>query len=156
MSSVRERLAGTEALGHLLYSGSVKDVYGVPGRDPYVFDFSDRYSIFDWGEMPDALAGKGEALAVMGDLFFRALERPETWAGWQLPESYPKPWRDSLMSSPVWAGLRRNGLPHHSLGLVDESGFAVAPGKRAKRLAVKAVQRPAAKSEVRDGKLIWD
>lgn len=45
-------------LTHLLYSGSVKDVYGVAGKDPFVFQFSDRYSIFDWGEMPDAIPGK--------------------------------------------------------------------------------------------------
>lgn len=153
---MRERLAGPDVLGRLLYSGSVKDVYGIAGRDPYVFDFSDRYSIFDWGQMPDALAGKGEALAVMGDLFFRVLERPEIWSGWQIPDTYPKLWRDSLMSSPLWVDLRRHGLAHHSLGLVDEAGFAVVPGKRAKRLAVKSLGRPPARSEVKEGKLDWD
>ncbi len=58
----------------LAYSGSVKDIYG-PDQEGYLyFRFSDRYSIFDWGEMPDQLPDKGNALAVMGDLFFRVLK----------------------------------------------------------------------------------
>lgn len=154
MSQARERLAPPEALGRLLYSGSVKDVYGVPGRDPYVFHFSDRYSIFDWGEMPDDLAGKGEALAVMGDLFFRALESP--WLDWQFPEIYPKAWSDSLRSSAIWKELRREGARHHSFGLVDDAGYSVSAGGRSRRLAVQGLERPAATSELRNGKLHWD
>jgi phosphoribosylaminoimidazole-succinocarboxamide synthase len=39
------------------------------------FVFSDRYSVFDWGEMPDHIAGKGRALAVMAAFNFEELER---------------------------------------------------------------------------------
>jgi len=46
-----------------------KDVMGV-GR----FHFSDRYSVFDWGEMPDHIEGKGEALCLMGAYCFEKLE----------------------------------------------------------------------------------
>jgi phosphoribosylaminoimidazole-succinocarboxamide synthase len=153
---MRERIVPEEAFRNLLYSGSVKDVYGVPGRDPYVFQFSDRYSIFDWGEMPDALPGKGEALAVMGDLFFRHLGRPETWAGWQIPEAYPKFWRDSFATSPLFQELRRHGLAHHSLGLVDGEGHALGAGALSSRLAVRALERPPAPARAVDGKLEWD
>ncbi len=149
-----ERVVPEEALRHLLYSGSVKDVYGVAGRDPYVFRFSDRYSIFDWGEMPDPLPGKGEALAVTGDLFFRHLSAP--WAGWRIPETYPKFWRDSFTSSSLYLSLVRQGMAHHSLGLVDENGCGLPPGATAERLAVRAFERPAARSEVVDGKVVWD
>ncbi|HEY8279889.1 MAG TPA: phosphoribosylaminoimidazolesuccinocarboxamide synthase [Bdellovibrionota bacterium] len=151
-----ERIVPEEVSRHLLYSGSVKDVYGIAGRDPYVFHFSDRYSIFDWGEMPDALPGKGEALAVMGDLFFRFLAKPEAWASWQIPEQYPKFWRDSFSSSDFFKQLRRSGLAHHSLGLVDEQGMGVAEGQISRRLAVRSFQRPPAKSELVDGKIVWD
>lgn len=140
----------------LLYSGSVKEVLGREGIDPYVFDFSNRYSIFDWGEMPDSLEGKGEALAVMGDLFFRYLGGPEAWLHWQIPETYPKFWRDSLTTSPAYARLRRQGLSHHSLGLVNEGGLPLAPGKRSRRLAVKALTRPAAPSSVVNGQVKFD
>ena len=58
----------------LVYKGSVKDVYRGASKDVYYFSFSDRYSVFDWGEMPDQLSLKGESLAVMGDLFFRILK----------------------------------------------------------------------------------
>jgi len=140
----------------LLYSGSVKDVYGVPGESRYVFDFSDRYSIFDWGEMPDLLPGKGEALAVMGDLFFRQLANPATWAHWQVPESYPKFWRDSFTSSAMFKELRRNGVSHHSFGLCDEAGSLLPAGRASRRLAVKALSRPEAPSSVKDGKVHFD
>ena len=41
------------------------------------FHFSDRYSVFDWGEMPDQIARKGHSLAVIGAYFFELLEENE-------------------------------------------------------------------------------
>jgi len=38
------------------------------------FVFSDRYSIFDWGEMPDHIPNKGAALAIMGAYCFEQAE----------------------------------------------------------------------------------
>ena len=38
------------------------------------FHFSDRYSVFDWGEMPDHIDGKGAALCLMGAYCFEQLE----------------------------------------------------------------------------------
>jgi phosphoribosylaminoimidazole-succinocarboxamide synthase len=38
------------------------------------FLFSDRYSVFDWGEMPDHIANKGRSLAVMAAFNFEQLE----------------------------------------------------------------------------------
>jgi phosphoribosylaminoimidazole-succinocarboxamide synthase len=38
------------------------------------FLFSDRYSVFDWGEMPDHIDGKGAALCLMGAYCFEQLE----------------------------------------------------------------------------------
>ncbi len=60
--------------------GSVKDLFVTepayedrPGVGTFVF--SERYSVFDWGEMPDHLPGKGRALAVMAAYNFEELER---------------------------------------------------------------------------------
>ena len=50
----------------LLHRGSVKDIYQISEQE-LLFRFSDRYSIFDWGEMPDAIPQKGDALALMGN-----------------------------------------------------------------------------------------
>ncbi|MCW4011334.1 MAG: phosphoribosylaminoimidazolesuccinocarboxamide synthase [Candidatus Bathyarchaeota archaeon] len=59
--------------------GSVKDLEVIqkPTREKMGlgrFHFSDRYSVFDWGEMPDRIDKKGEALAVMGAYCFERLE----------------------------------------------------------------------------------
>ena len=60
--------------------GSVKDLQVIQqptktamgtGR----FVFSDRYSVFDWGEMPDHIDGKGVALCLMGAYCFEQLEK---------------------------------------------------------------------------------
>lgn len=59
--------------------GSVKDLEVIkkPTRDRMGigrFHFSDRYSVFDWGEMPDHIQGKGAALCIMGAYCFERLE----------------------------------------------------------------------------------
>jgi phosphoribosylaminoimidazole-succinocarboxamide synthase len=59
--------------------GSVKDLEVVqkPTLDKMGvgrFHFSDRYSVFDWGEMPDLIEGKGAALCLMGAYCFERLE----------------------------------------------------------------------------------
>ncbi len=58
--------------------GSVKDlkIMEQPGdnKSGYgLFTFSDRYSVFDWGEMPDQIANKGKALCIIGAFFFEKL-----------------------------------------------------------------------------------
>ncbi|MFA5403536.1 MAG: phosphoribosylaminoimidazolesuccinocarboxamide synthase [Ignavibacteria bacterium] len=59
--------------------GSVKDLkilkeatnkeHGI-GR----FIYSNRYSVFDWGEMPDQIPNKGAAISILGAYFFEKLE----------------------------------------------------------------------------------
>jgi phosphoribosylaminoimidazole-succinocarboxamide synthase len=58
--------------------GSVKDleVLEKPTTDTMGvgrFHFSDRYSVFDWGEMPDHIDGKGASLCLMGAYCFEKL-----------------------------------------------------------------------------------
>lgn len=57
----------------LVYTGSVKDLY--KDGNQLVFKYSNRYSIFDWGEMPDEIPHKGEALASMAASFFEHLAK---------------------------------------------------------------------------------
>ena len=59
--------------------GSVKDLQVTKQPTPQAmgtgrFHFSDRYSVFDWGEMPDRIPGKGTALCLMGAYCFERLE----------------------------------------------------------------------------------
>jgi len=60
--------------------GSVKDltVIQTPTAEELgvgKFTFSDRYSVFDWGEMPDHIPGKGQSLAMMAAYNFIELEK---------------------------------------------------------------------------------
>lgn len=64
----------------MLVKGSVKDIECTrqPGKSELgvgSFHFSDRYSIFDWGEMPDHIPNKGQSLCVMGAYNFELMER---------------------------------------------------------------------------------
>jgi len=62
----------------LLKAGSVKKVYVI--RDPQEavgegrFVFTDNYSVFDWGEMPQVIPNKGAALSIIGAFFFEKLQ----------------------------------------------------------------------------------
>ncbi len=38
------------------------------------FTFTDAYSVFDWGQMPDTIPGKGQSLCTMGAFNFERLE----------------------------------------------------------------------------------
>ncbi len=59
--------------GTLIYTGSTKDIFAADANE-LLFRFSDRYSIFDWGQMPDAIPGKGVASAQFAIAFFELLE----------------------------------------------------------------------------------
>jgi phosphoribosylaminoimidazole-succinocarboxamide synthase len=59
--------------------GSVKDLVIIEnpqGEKSGVgkFIFSDRFSVFDWGSMPDTIPNKGKAICIMGAFFFEKLE----------------------------------------------------------------------------------
>ncbi|WP_202319909.1 phosphoribosylaminoimidazolesuccinocarboxamide synthase [Archaeoglobus neptunius] len=58
--------------------GSVKDLVVIkePGDSLGIgrFIFSDRYSVFDYGEMPDKIEDKGKALCMVSAYFFEKLE----------------------------------------------------------------------------------
>jgi phosphoribosylaminoimidazole-succinocarboxamide synthase len=60
--------------------GSVKDLYVLKKPDINSegegrFIFSDRYSVFDWGEMPDHIENKGASLCILSSYFFNLLEK---------------------------------------------------------------------------------
>lgn len=64
------------------YQGSVKNVLGPVksgNSDAFVFQYSDSFSVFDWGKLPDELSQKGEALAIISSYLFERLESPKAW-----------------------------------------------------------------------------
>jgi phosphoribosylaminoimidazole-succinocarboxamide synthase len=140
------------ALPEIIYEGSVKNVRGVRGQSPYVFEFSDRYSIFDWGQMPDQLNDKGASLAFMGWFFFHYMGKPETWADWHAPKTFSE--EGQLRA------LKEHGLRHHAIGLVDHAGLEMPVEREVlaptRCMAVEPVAVLPPKAGQKDGKLAWD
>jgi phosphoribosylaminoimidazole-succinocarboxamide synthase len=97
----------------LIAEGSVKNIHGIKGESPYIFDFSNRYSVFDWGSMPDELSNKGRALSYMAWFFFDLLESKQTWLNWENEPS------DSELRSELEV-FREDGVKHHLVKLVKE------------------------------------
>lgn len=139
-------------LPNILYQGSVKNVRGVKDKAPYVFEFSDRYSVFDWGEMPDHLDGKGEALAFLGWFFFDFLGNPKNWKNWEAPAKLQK---NALLTK-----LAKDGVPHHCIGLISHDLKPLTLDREilspSRCLAVNPVRVLHPGSSQKDKKLVWD
>lgn len=153
----------------IVYKGSVKNIRmakepkkNSPGR--YVFEFTDDYSVFDYGKMPDPIRGKGAAIAMMSAYLFEAMENPSAWKAlfrrgpvWERVGG--KAVKDRLRRSSAGKRLVEKGLASHYLGLLDENDKCVrfdrlrAPSSR---LLVRAVPVVAPEQVSIDGKRIWD
>lgn len=118
-----------------LYRGSVKDLLGpvpTPGGPALVFEYTDSYSVFDWGRMPDALKGKGSALAVMAADWFEALEKPQTWREFsKTPEAHALRKNSRFGADFVDRGekLQQEGLRTHYISCLKAPDLQL-PGKR--------------------------
>ncbi len=131
----------------LLHTGSVKNIYTSEQESLYLFEFSDRYSVFDWGAMPDELPLKGEALAVMANFFFQQFAQTKFWRG--LAFSHQASPTLELEKKLV-ERFAEKGLPHHSVGLapeLSEEGLAlINQTERSRLLAVRPVHVPRGES----------
>jgi phosphoribosylaminoimidazole-succinocarboxamide synthase len=108
-----------------LYRGSVKDLLG-PARtaltSAVVFEYTDGFSVFDWGRMPDLLSKKGEALAILAADFFDRIEKPETWKEFsRSSEAFAlrKANRFGGIFNELGEELQSNGLRTHYLGVLE-------------------------------------
>jgi phosphoribosylaminoimidazole-succinocarboxamide synthase len=111
----------------LKYTGSVKNVWKSPPDPEHLwFEYTDDYSVFDWGKMPDKIANKGKSLSLLGAYFFRLLSDPTFWR--ELPassqlEKFDSSFLDNLWQSETYrgeAGLLVKGLPSHFVDLVSQ------------------------------------
>jgi phosphoribosylaminoimidazole-succinocarboxamide synthase len=121
----------------LIYEGSVKQIYqDSENLKVLYFAYTDAYSVFDWGKMPDTLEGKGQSLLEIGAYFFRWLEDPLTWQNLHpmLKEQSAMGAFSScsVLNSDLYKTLCKKGLRHHSLGINPDS----------RELAVQAVTIP--------------
>ncbi len=112
----------------LIYEGSVKRVFKTNEKpDRLYFHFTDDYSVFDWGKMPDTIENKGRALAKMGAFFFDQLGAADIFQrlkGNRHLQRFEKSFLDARFKHPVFdgvCGVVNFGLPHHFKGLIEES-----------------------------------
>jgi phosphoribosylaminoimidazole-succinocarboxamide synthase len=96
---------------NLLYDGSVKRVRGAQGATPYWFDYSNDYSVFDWGKMPNAIPQKGDSLYRMARAFFEHFAQPESFSS---PSPELQSWVDAeFLAELAESGVRSHHLPEH-------------------------------------------
>jgi phosphoribosylaminoimidazole-succinocarboxamide synthase len=109
----------------LKYTGSVKNVWKSASRPSRLwFEFTDDYSVFDWGKMPDQIANKGKSLALIGTYLFNLFSYPEYWR--KLPDSPHLKKFDAGFLERIWNkktfagenGVTVTGLPSHFIELV--------------------------------------
>lgn len=108
----------------VLYRGSVKNVRGEVSAESLLFEFSDRYSVFDWGEMPDQLDEKGKTLSIMGKSFFQYLGQASSWEGLFsseiLNQTFSHDYLLALSQSEIYKKYCIQGLNHHAVLEDDE------------------------------------
>jgi phosphoribosylaminoimidazole-succinocarboxamide synthase len=128
------------------YEGSVKRVWQPPDPQQLWFEFTDDYSVFDWGKMPDTIANKGRSLTVMGAWFFEQLADRMFWTA--LPEkSALKKLDDAflakLFSSQTFLELSHIGCKSHFQGVIDGNGerLSLADAARNSGSVFMAVQK---------------
>jgi phosphoribosylaminoimidazole-succinocarboxamide synthase len=144
----------------VLYRGSVKDLRGptdlagkegaVPG---VVFDYSEAYSVFDWGRMPDLLSKKGHALALIAADWFERLERPETWKEFsKTPDATAlrKGNKFGANFNELGEELQKSGIRTHYIGMLQEASNEreMSPGPL-RPLPLSDLQKPARHLAVR-------
>lgn len=118
----------------LIYEGSVKRLWQCPDdKNLLWFEFSDDYSIFDWGKMPDTIKNKGKALTFMGAFFFDLLGDKNFWINLRNSphfSRFPSEWLEKRWNHDVYSGphgLAVRGVPHHFRRLASRSSTTMPP-----------------------------
>jgi len=118
-----------------IYAGSVKNLRSrvrPTGSKPgiYLFEYTDDYSIFDYGKMPDKIPGKGATAAIGSAYFFERLASAAAWkemAASDVWKAVRQPSLcDELQGGKALKQLMRRGLPTHYRGIVNEDGKTVS------------------------------
>lgn len=117
---------------NLIYEGSVKRVWQkAQTSDNHLwFEFTDDYSVFDWGKMPDQIENKGKALAIMGAYLFNVLAKNDIWQK-TFKNPHPslkidKSWLNEFAKNDIVKELQTNGLSHHFTRIVSQNDKTLA------------------------------
>lgn len=114
----------------LVYEGSVKKIWKPDEQEGVLwFEFTDAYSVFDWGRMPDDIENKGTSLTLMGEYFFQYFAQHKVWEKLKtLDLGLDKKWLADRFEHESFKNMCRSGLPHHFVGTIDNQYLEVAQG----------------------------
>ncbi len=106
---------------NLIYEGSVKKIWKPQKEnDKLWFQFTDAYSVFDWGKMPDDIENKGKSLTLMGEHFFKYFAQPEIWQKLEKEDlALDKAWLKDRFAHACFKNLVKNGMPNHFVRLIE-------------------------------------
>lgn len=107
-----------------VYEGSVKSLYRKDAEPDYLyFDYTNDYSVFDWGKMPNPITNKGRNLCLMGGMLFKELEQP---ASWQTLKSFDFPqdknWLSDVFNNATYEQFCQRGIETHFDAFTTEDG----------------------------------
>lgn len=116
----------------LVYEGSVKKIWkpDAPEKGGVLwFEFTDAYSVFDWGKMPDDIENKGTSLTLMGEYFFQYFAQHKVWEKLKTIDlGLDKNWLAERFAHESFKNLCRSGLPHHFIQSVNNQYLEVVQG----------------------------
>lgn len=118
----------TSVVSEAIYKGSVKDIYVASGSDDLLFHFSDDFSVFDWGKMPDQIESKGLALTIIAAYFFEKFSEPEFWQTLKSSshlKRFDSQYLASVFAGQVYGQLSQSGLTSHYVALSGDKDFKV-------------------------------
>lgn len=90
----------------IIYRGSTKEI-STRGEN-LVFHFTDDYSVFDYGKMPESIAKKGKYLTTMAVEWFNILQDPKTYESLTTP-----PFIKSNLDTSFIEKLKKEGAKTH-------------------------------------------
>ena len=102
---------------YLERKGSSKDLICKQGDKTHLYmGFTDRYSAFDWGEMPNAIPNKGKSQAEFTYNLYKLLEKADSWQD----ASFLSDIESTLSSETAQAlqELKQSGVNHHMKDLI--------------------------------------
>lgn len=108
----------------LLYQGSVKNIYQT-GKDVLEFEFTDQYSIFDWGVMPDKIENKGKSLAKMASYFFKKFQTPETFQNFFKNNTFENSYFKDKKFEKIVSELSKNAASTHFIDYLSPQSILV-------------------------------
>ena len=106
-----------------VYEGSVKSLYRRDAEPDFLyFDYTNDYSVFDWGKMPNPIHNKGKNLCLMGGMIFAEIENPDSWQALQSFD-FPleKNWLKQIFDNKIYQQYCQRGIETHFDCFTNES-----------------------------------